>query len=304
MRSFVAVLTIVALSLIVAAALAYPTWMLVGFVADQPIHRVMHRVAMISSALGFLWLFRRCGVLNRHALGFGPPHAMFWQQMAVGLGVGVLLILPLVGALFAIGVRAPRSGLDLSLAHAIRLVGVGLATGLVVAAIEEVFFRGLLFAAVRRDSGTAAAIVLPSLLYAALHFLSGRLYQPAEQIEWSSGLAVLGGMFAKYAHPAAIADSFLALFAVGALLALVRAHTRSIAACIGLHAAWVCIIALVRNSTLVQEHPANWLVGDYDGVLGWAALVWMAMIAATYFITARDIRIRTAETIATSEQRA
>ncbi|HWK75359.1 MAG TPA: CPBP family intramembrane glutamic endopeptidase [Povalibacter sp.] len=307
MRSFASVLLIVTLSLILAALLAYPAWELIGLAWEQPIHRVMHRIAMLASVLGFVWLFRRWKIFHRHALGFGLPRAAFWRQLAAGVAAGALLILPLIGALYALEIRAPRAGLDLTLAPVIKLVSIGLVTGLVVAMIEEVFFRGLLFTAVRRESGTAYAVVLPSLLYAALHFLGGRLQVPAEQIEWSSGLAVLGTMFAKYAHPAAIADSFLALFAVGVLLSLVRIRTRGIAACIGLHAAWVCIIAVVRDTTILQDRPASWLVGAYDGVLGWGALAWMtwmAMMTIAYLTLSRDARLGSSESLGGGGQRA
>lgn len=307
MRSFASVLLIVVLSLVLAAVLAYPAWELLGMVWEQPIHRVMHRIAMLVSVLGFVWLFRRWQIFNRHGLGFGLPRAVFWRQLAAGMAAGAVLILPLIGALYALDIRAPRAGLDLTLAPVIKLAGISLATGLVVATIEEVFFRGALFTAVRRESGTTYAVLLPSLLYAALHFLGGRLQVPAEQIEWSSGLAVLSTMFAKYAQPAAIADSFLALFAVGMLLALVRIRTRGIAACVGLHAAWVCIIAVVRDTTLLHERPTSWLVGTYDGVLGWGALAWMtwmAMMTIGYLTLSRDARLSSSESLGSGGQRA
>ncbi len=298
MRSFAAVLIIVALSLVLAALLAYPVWELIGVLREQPIHRVMHRIAMLVAALGFVWLFRRWRIFNRHGLGFGLPRNAFWRQLVAGVATGALLILPLIGALYALEIRVPRAGLDLTLAPVIKLVSIGLVTGLVVATIEEVFFRGILFTAVRRESGVAHAVVLPSLLYAALHFLGGRLQLPAEQIEWSSGLTVLATLFAKFAQPAAIADSFMALLAVGMLLALVRIRTRGIAACIGLHAAWVCVIAVVRDTTVLQDSPTSWLVGAYDGVLGWGAVAWMtwlAMMTVTYAIVSRAARLRSSD---------
>jgi membrane protease YdiL (CAAX protease family) len=288
MRSFAAILGLLAASLFVAALLAYPAWLLVGLVDEQPIHRVMHRIAMLLVLVGLIWLVRRWKLADRHATGFGVPRRQFWRQLAIGLIAGVLVILPLIGTLHALGVRIAKPDFDLTIVAALRLVAVGLATGLIVALIEEVFFRGVLFTAIRRSSGTVAAIVLPSLLYASLHFLGGRLRLPSEQIEWSSGFAVLGKMFDLYGDPAAIADSFLALFIVGVLLALVRVRTNSIAACIGLHAAWVCVIFYVKQTTQLQTaEPASWLVGSYDGVLGWAALGWMVPMTILYLFLIR-----------------
>lgn len=289
MRSFAAVLVLFAASLLAAAALAYPAWLLVCLIDDQPIHRVLHRIAMLFALPGFIWLVRRWRLADRRSFGFGLRGKQFRRQLAMGLFVGTIVIVPLIVTLYALGVRTAKAGLDLTIIAALKLVAAGLAVGLTVALIEETFFRGILFTAIRRRSGVVLAVVLPSLLYASLHFLGGRLYLPAEQIQWSSGFAVLGEMFNKYADPAAITDSFLALFGVGVLLAFVRLRTGSIAACIGLHAAWVCAIFYVRNTTQLQTgHTASWLVGSYDGVLGWAALGWMIAMSIIYLAVVRD----------------
>lgn len=305
MRAFAAVLALLVAALVAAALVAYPAWLLVGLISDQPIHRVMHRVAMLCALFGFIWLVRRWRLADRQSFGFGLRRKEFSRQLVIGLIAGTLVIMPLIVTLQALGVRTPKGGLDLTVVTVLKLVAAGLATGLVVALIEEIFFRGVLFTAIRRSSGTASAIILPSLLYASLHFLGGRLHLPAAQIEWSSGLAVLGQMFNKYANPAAIADSFLALFAVGVLLACVRLRTGSIAACIGLHAAWVCVIACVKQVTQLQTgHSASWLVGSYDGVLGWAALAWMAAMTIAYLVIRAARSRATRATLGDGEQRA
>lgn len=305
MRSFAAVFALLAASLLAAAVLAYPAWLLVGMISDQPIHRVMHRVAMLCALFGLIWLFRRWAMTDRQALGFGLPPGQFWRQLGLGLIAGTLIILPLIATLYALDLRVPRPGLELSLVIVLKLVAAGLITGLIVALIEEVFFRGLLFTAIQRESGKVLAIVLPSLLYASVHFLGGRLRVPAEQIDWTSGLAVLNKMFIKYADPLAIADSFLALFAVGALLALVRLRTRGIGACIGMHAAWVCVIAYVKDTTTLDTaNSASWLVGSYDGVLGWAALGLMAVMATVYVALTRDKHAKSGGGLHNGEQQA
>lgn len=291
MRPFAAVLALLAAALFAAAALASPAWLLVVLIDDQPIHRVLHRIAMLFTLFGLIWLVRRWRLMDRPASGFGLPRKQFWRQLVIGLLAGALIILPLIGTLLALGVRIPRADLDLTALLIARLIAAGLAAGLIVALIEEVFFRGVLFTAIQRSSGAVLAIVLPSLLYASVHFLGGRLHLPAAQIEWSSGWAVLGRMFIKYGDPLAIVDSFLALFAVGVLLAVVRLRTGSIAACIGMHAAWVCAITFVKDTTRLQSADASsWLVGSYDGVLGWAALGWMAVIGIAYLLLVRDAR--------------
>jgi membrane protease YdiL (CAAX protease family) len=159
--------------------------------------------------------------------------------------------------------------------------------------IEEVFFRGVLFTAVRRTSGAVAAVVAPSALYAALHFLGGKLSVPATDVGWEHGFIVLARLFERYMQPLALADSFLALFALGILLSLFRLRTGAIAAGMGLHAAGVAAIAVLRGSTLVNTQDAQaFLVGNYDGVLGWAALLWFVLIIAVVLWRERTLRSR------------
>ena len=114
---------------------------------------------------------------------------------------------------------------------------------------------------------------------------------PADQIDWASGFAVLERMFIAYGNPAAIVDSFAALFAVGVLLALVRVRTGNIAACIGMHAAWVC--TLYCYGALTEFNPdsdASWHVGSYNEVIGWGTVMWMAVLAVIHFIVNRSMR--------------
>lgn len=285
MRAFVLVLALLAGALLTAAILAYPVWLLVGLMAQQPIHRVMHRIAMLLALVGLIYMGRRYGSADKPSLGYALPRREFLRQLLIGLGIGAAIIMPLMVMLFVLEVRVAR-GLDVG--ALIKLLLAGLASGLAVALIEETFFRGALFTAVRRESGVVLAVVLPSLLYASVHFLGGRLRIPAEQIEWSSGFAVLGGMFDKYTDPAALMDSFLALFFVGVLLALARLRTGAIAVCIGMHAAWVCAIAVVRGSSRVNsDAAASWLVGSYDGIIGWGVVGIMLAMAVAYLAITR-----------------
>lgn len=288
MRAFFLLVLFLAAALVAASALAYPAWWLVGLISDQPIHRVMHRIAMLVAFIGLIFIFRRWQVANKEALGYGLPKTEFIKQLLVGLVVGAAIMVPLMATLFGLDVRDLKSDFEWSFGSLAGLIASGLLSGLVVALIEETFFRGALFTAVRRESGTLLAIVLPSLLYASVHFLGGRLRLPRDQVEWATGFEVLNKLLEKYSAPLELFDSFLALFAVGVLLAVVRVRTNAIAACIGLHAAWVCTIQTVRRASIVREDAeANWIVGSYDGVIGWGALGWIAVILIAYWGVSR-----------------
>lgn len=292
MRAFFLMVLFLGAALVAASALAYPAWWLVGFISDQPIHRVMHRIAMLVAFIGLIFIFKRWQVANKAALGYGLPKPEFFRQALIGLLVGAAIMIPLIATLFLFDVRSLNPEFAWGAGELAGLIASGLLSGLVVALIEETFFRGALFTAIERESGTTLAIVLPSLLYASVHFLGGRLRLPRDEVEWSTGFAVLNKLFEKYAAPLELLDSFAALFAVGVLLAVVRVRTRAIAACIGLHAAWVCTIQTLRKaSTVNEDSSANWIVGSYDGVIGWGALGWIALMLAIYvYVSRRDAR--------------
>ena len=280
MRTFALFVALLAASLIAAAALTYPAWLLVGTVSVEPVHRVMNRLAMLFALIGLIVLTRRLRLSHRSALGYGLPRGDFLRQLGLGWAAGVALMLPLVALLLAFDVRQIKPGLDGDLPP---MLLEGLISGLVVAFIEETFFRGVLFTAVARTSGARAAIIAPSILYAALHFLGGKLRVPPEDVSWEHGFHVLSRLFERYAEPLAFIDSFLALVMLGVLLAFVRLRTGSIAACIGLHAAGVCTIFILRDTTVVNSGAQYaQIVGSYDGVIGWAALLWFAAIVIAY----------------------
>lgn len=280
MRSFGWFVALLVGALLVAAVLTYPAWLLVSLVSIEPVHRVMHRIAMLIALVGLVVLTRRLGLSGKDAMGYGLPRRDFLIQLGLGFAGGVALMLPLTGLLLGLDIRELKPGFDGAWPA---LIAGGILTGVTVAFIEETFFRGVLFTAVARTSSAAAAVIAPSLLYASLHFLGGKLRVPADQVSWVHGFEVLSKLFERYAQPLTFADSFFALAMLGVLFAMIRLRTGAIAGCIGLHAAGVAFIAVLREATIVNPSAEYAeLVGSYDGVIGWAALIWFALIAAAF----------------------
>jgi CAAX protease family protein len=279
MRSFAIFLGLIALGLAGIAVLGYPAWLLtqaLGF--ELKFHRVASRIAMLTLLVGFVLVARRLKVADRQSLGFGLPAARFAVETGKAILIGALLMLPILATMVALDMRQLKDGLAPDAMGWLRLVLVGAGTGLVVAFIEETFLRGAMQTAITRESGATLGIALPSLLYAATHFI-GRYRVAASDVDAGSGLDMLAGALAAFAHPLGILDAFLCLTAVGVLLGLVRQYTGNIAACVGLHAGWVAVIYAVRETSERNAHsPANWLMSDYDGFIGWMVLGWTLVI--------------------------
>lgn len=283
MRAFLILVLLMGLCFLAGALLAYPAYLLVHPLNESwPFHRVAARLAMLLLLIGLLIVLRRLQVRTRADWGFGIPRVQFVRALLAALVLGILSMLPVAAILFGLDVRELKPQTSPAVAGVALATGGALLAGLVVAFVEETLLRGAMFTAIARESGERVAIALTALIYAALHFLS-RVRIAHEDVEWGSGLEILAGSFVTFTHPGPIADSFLALAAVGVLLGMIRARTGHIAACIGLHASWVCVIGVLREfSVRNPDGPWSFLVGDYDGVVGWLVFLWAAIIAAAY----------------------
>lgn len=291
MRAFAWFAALILLGMLGIVVLAYPLYELVTPAIDAPFHRVASRVGMLILLVGFVLVARHLGLADRRSLGFGLPRATFLREVAVGLALGVATMLPIVLAMLALDLRAPRSGVTLDAATFVNLAVKGLTSGLAVALIEETFLRGAMHSGIVRESGARLAVLLTALVYAATHFFA-KYRIPTDQVGPGSGLELLAGSLAAFGDFAGIADAFLCLFAVGVLLGIVRALTGNIAACIGLHAGWVWVITFVRETSVRDEAASGkFLLSSFDGVVGWLVLGWTFVIGPLLW---RYYRSRTA----------
>lgn len=278
MKAFAAFFGLILLGLAAIALLAWPAYDLLTPAFDVKFHRVASRIGMLVLLVGFLLVARRMAVADRSSLGYGLPRAAFLREASIGLLLGVATMLPVALAMIALDLRVLRPGTSIDAALLASLALEGLLRGIAVALIEETFLRGAMHTAIARESGARTAVLLTAVVYAATHFI-GRARIPPEQLGPGSGLDLLAGSLAALAHPAAIADAFLSLAAVGLLLGLVRVLTGNIAACIGLHAGWVWVITFLRETSVPDENsPLRFLLSRFDGVVGWMVLAWTAVI--------------------------
>lgn len=281
MGIFFAFILYLAFMLVLAAALHYPLYnLLTEWFSVRP-DRLMYRSAMLFAAVG-LWPFMKwLQLANREAAGYGLPRPEFWRTLLRGWGWGVLILLALSLALLGLGIRQPDTAMVAGKLG--RILLAGLIGGLLVGFIEETFFRGVMHRGLRRSLAFWPTTGLTAALYAALHFMRPPHMQAGDPVNWGTGWQLLAGMFDRFADPMQLIDSFVALFAVGMFLSLVRERTGNIALCIGLHAGWVLVIKL---TLFLTERPADaplaFLAGNYDGMIGWLAAAWISLLAWGY----------------------
>ena len=136
---------------------------------------------------------------------------------------------------------------------------------LIVAMIEELLFRGVLFGIFLRAMKPAPAIAALSFLFAFVHFLSPPpLAQVPDPEAADAGFILLGQIFGRFADPLSMASRFSILAMVGVVLAYARYRTASLWLPVGLHAGWVFGMGMFKAATWPVgglPEAVRWLVG-------------------------------------------
>jgi uncharacterized protein len=278
MRAFSWFLLMIVAALAAIALFTYPAWLLLNPSFGFPFHRIGDRIAMLALAAGLFLLARRLKLTDRAALGYGLAPRPFLREAGAGLALGVASMLAVVGIMTALGLIDWSRGAGTSAAGWAGIVAQRLGSGIAVALIEETFLRGAMFTAIGRESGARWAVLLTSIIYALSHFIAS-YHIPDEQVTPWSGLTELAGSFHELADPAGIADAFLALLAVGVVLATIRAVTGNIALCLGLHAGWVWVMLVAHETAApLTGAPLGFLLSRHDGFVGWLVLAWTLAI--------------------------
>jgi membrane protease YdiL (CAAX protease family) len=282
MRAFAWFFGVLVTAGLATALIAYPVYELTSQVASWPFHRVASRVAMLAAAGGLIWLCRHLGVGSKRALGYGLP----WRRF-----VTVALISGIVGMATAAAGAALLLAMHWRIGagtHSVlKLLLVGLSSGIAVALIEETVMRGAMHSAIERESGQWVAVLLTAPLFAVLHFFA-KARIPVDELHWASGFDLLARSFAPLSTPSLVFDSFAAWLAVSLVLSLTRVLTGNIGTAIGLHAGWVVVLRMLQEATAPgpDAHASAW-VGKFDGLLGYWVLPWSAAIGVALWLTRR-----------------
>jgi uncharacterized protein len=284
MRFFVKSLLAIVVALLISGLLTYPVWSAVSHFADYRPDRVMRRIGLLLLAIALVWILRREGLADRATFGYGLPRRQFVRQMLIGFIAGLLLMLPLIAGFLALDIRSWNDSSTVALLA--KSLAQGIIVGVAVSFVEETFLRGAMFTVVQRESGTLLAVALPSLLFAAVHFIldPNKMRVSSSEMNFVAGLQIAANAFADFATPLEHIDAFFALLALGILLSLVRLRTGAIAGSIGLHAGGVAMIAVVGDFTVVNSQTHfPWLIASYNSVVGWLACVWISIVAMIYW---------------------
>jgi membrane protease YdiL (CAAX protease family) len=256
-----------------------------------PLRKIITRSTLIFLLLGIYPLMVWLG-LSKADLGFAR-RAAFFKQLLHGLGLGLLTLLPVLMALYALDVYVVDVHKTWGIGKTLKTLSVSLLLALLISLAEEPLFRGVLLAGLGKKTGVRLAVAVSSIYYASLHFLHSKGVVAVESAQWYSGFPMLAEAFANL-FSAEIFSAWLALFMVGVFLAVLRTRIpQGLGLCIGCHAAWVWQIKMAKAVFNTDPHAEYaWLVSSYDGVVGPLVTGWMLLAVCCYWGYGRFVASR------------
>lgn len=228
-------------------------------------------------------------------LGLPPSIATGGQQLGIGFLVGLAILTIHVAALLALGAIKPNPHAVFGVSEVWHAFASATWVGFLVAAIEELIFRGMILSTLLRFGHPVAAATITAFYYAWLHFLKSEFHPGPDEVEWTTGFAVFADGI-RYLLAETPLDCLLALFLAGLFLATIRLTVpRSLALCVGIHAGWVVVIKIARRLTDPDPHAAfARLVGPYDQIIGYGAAMWLSVLLLVIVVYSLLIRAKTA----------
>ncbi|HVN90784.1 MAG TPA: CPBP family intramembrane glutamic endopeptidase [Candidatus Binataceae bacterium] len=212
-----------------APFISYPL-SLAGF--RFPFSRVFDRAAMVTIGGALIWYAPdlRLGELLRQ--GFAEPRTNL-QSLLRGFAAGITAMLILFG-LALLGTHQEPSLLALIL-RALRF----LPAALLIAVIEEAFFRAIVLGGLLRQWSRRDALVASSLIYSVAHLVRGPKHFFQAGFHPLAGFSNLLASLSRIVMPGELLAMALGLFLLGLVLGRAYLLTGRVYFAIGLHAALV-----------------------------------------------------------------
>ncbi|MDO8431113.1 MAG: CPBP family intramembrane metalloprotease [Candidatus Binatus sp.] len=251
---------------IVATAIHSAGW-------NFPFPRIFDRVVMATLLIAILWTVRDLKFVPLLRAGFSAP-ASNWSNAMRGLAVSLCAI----AILFALAAIVSGRGLRAFGPVVPRLPKYFL-SAIVIATIEETFFRGFLLAGMKSDFGVRGALLVSSAIYALAHLVRSPARFFVTGYEPMAGLVTLGHSLDQFANPAVAIPALVGLFLLGIVLGKAFLLTGTVYFSIGLHAGFVLGAKLWPKIVLGRFAMPWWIAGGGAVPLIGGAAAWLMAAA-------------------------
>lgn len=287
MRTALVFITIFVSALFFGALFAYPAYMGINTFHEMSFHKVISRTTVLSGLFFSLAYVRIYGLFNLQALGLVAGTHSKRKLFILGFASGVVILTMLDSVLLSLGIYVIDPDVAMTVSYLTTILLKSIITGILVATIEETIFRGALFAGLRNQANAAIAIFVTSFMYAAVHFIKYRALPDGTVIGWFTGTEIFPAALFRFSNPITI-DSFITLFILGCLFAAVRVRSRSLLACIGLHAGIVASLKFFNYLTnYTAGSPFDYLVNKIDHQFGYLASTILLLALFVFYLYSR-----------------
>jgi membrane protease YdiL (CAAX protease family) len=270
---------LVALSL--SAILAY--LVVIGLDDSSVYRQVITRVTQLLLLLSII-PFTAYLKINKAELGYAS-RGVFFKQLGQGFVLGIIILIPVFIVLYFLKINVIDDTQHWTPFLLVRYMVLTLGVALLIGLVEESLFRGIVLVGLKKKLPVAIAILITSLYFAGLHFLSAKADPLIQDVTFLSGFNLLGEAFKNVIDPEHL-SAFVALLMVGVFLGVLRTQVNvSLGLCIGCHTSWVWQIKMSKKLFNTDfSSPYQYWVSHYDGIVGPLVAVWLSATLIGYFI--------------------
>jgi membrane protease YdiL (CAAX protease family) len=238
-----------------------------------PFPRIFDRTVMLTLAVMMTLWARQLGVVRLLRRGFARPLDNFGAMLrGLLVAAAVIAILLALGAAFG---GRDAMGLSEALARAPKYV----AGAILIAIIEEGFFRAFMLGGMVEDFGRIGALAISATVYALAHLVRSPARFYLTSFDATAGFHNLYASLAQLMHPAAALPALVGLFLLGLVLGEAFLATGKVYFSAGLHAGLVIGVKLWPFSDAPGVALPHWIAGWGRPALISGAAAWVMALA-------------------------
>jgi membrane protease YdiL (CAAX protease family) len=275
-RSFTARFVLVLIAGIVAAIMLGPIAAVAVSAAGWrfPFPRIFDRTVMATLLIAMLFSARDLNLISLLRRGFSHPPAPSIARAIRGFVVAIIAIAILFGLALSLG----GGGVGDHEAAA-ALIPKYFLSAIVIAFIEEAFFRAFLLGGMRGDFGERIALIASAAIYAVAHLVRSPARFYVTGYEPAAGLVTLAHSIDQFTDPAIAIPTLIGLFLLGIVLGEAYILTGSVYFSIGLHCGFVLGAKMWPKIILNRAAIPWWIAGGGAIPLIGGAAAWVIAIA-------------------------
>ena len=248
-----------------------------------PFPRIFDRTVMATLLIAMIWAARDLNLASLLSRGFKHPAAPSIVRALRGFIVAICAIAILFALALVVSGNGNGSGVG-DRAAAVALIPKYFLSAIVIAIIEEGFFRAFILGGMKGDFGNRVALILSAAIYAVAHLVRSPARFYVTGYEPAAGFVTLAHSIDQFTDPAIAIPMLIGLFLLGIVLGEAYILTSSVYFSIGLHSGFVLGAKLWPKIILDRATIPWWIAGGgaiplIGGAAAWAiAIVVLAML--------------------------